>query len=73
MVKNKNIITKICIREEYLLKYYFGSHLIYKWRYYRQSIFNQLNIMVPYVDMSGQSVAILLEIYVMRMLIMGLC
>ena len=59
---------KICIIEVYLLKYYFESHLIYKWRYYRQTIFNQLNIMVPYVDIIGlcHSVAILWEIYVMR-------
>ena len=35
---------------------------------YRQTIFNQLNIMVAYVDIIGlcHSVAILLEIYVMR-------
>ena len=29
---------KICIIEVYLLNYYFESHLIYKWHYYRQSI-----------------------------------
>ena len=41
---------KICIIEVYLMKYYFDSHLIYKWRYYRQMIFNQLNIMVFSLD-----------------------
>ena len=63
-----NIYSKICIIEVYLLKYYFESHLIYKWRYYRQTIFNQLNIMVPYLDIIGlcHSVAILWEIYAMR-------
>ena len=42
---------KICIVEIYLLKCYFESHIIYKWRYYidKQSS-NQLNIMVYYVD-----------------------
>ena len=63
------IVYKICIMEVYLLKYYFEiSHLIYKWRYYRQTVFNQLNIMVSYVDIIGSchSVAILWEIYVMR-------
>ena len=44
---------KICIIEIYLLKYFFESHLIYKIRYYRQTNFNQLNIMVPYVDIIG--------------------
>ena len=59
---------KICIIEICLLKYYFKSHLIYKGCYYSQTIFNQLNIMVPYVDIIGlgHSVAILEEIYVMR-------
>ena len=54
--------------EVYLLKYYFESHHIYKWRHYRQTIFNQLNIMVPYVDIIGlcPSLAILWEIYVIR-------
>ena len=44
------------------------SHLIYKWCYYRQIIFNQSNIMVPYIDTIGlyQSVEILWEVYVMR-------
>ena len=39
----------------------FESHLIYKLRYNRQTIFNQLNIMVPYVNIIGlrNSVAIL--------------
>ena len=52
----------------YLLKYYFKSQLIQKLHYYRQTIFNQLNIMVPYVDIIGlcHSVAILQEIYVMQ-------
>ena len=46
------------------IKVIFESHLIYKWRYHRQAIFNQLNIMVPNVDITGlyHSVAILLEI-----------
>ena len=49
------------IIEVYLLKYYFESHLIYECRYYRQTIFSQLNIMVPYVDIIDlcHSVAIL--------------
>ena len=56
------------IIEVCLLKYYFESHLIYKWRFYRQTIFNQLNIIVPYVDIFGLclSVANLWEIYMMR-------
>ena len=60
--------TKICIIEVYLLKYYFESHLIYKWRYFRQTIFNQLNIMASYVDINGlcHSIPILWWIYVMR-------
>ena len=45
-----DISGKICIIEVYLSKYYFKSHLIYKLRYYRQTISNQLDIMVPYVD-----------------------
>ena len=42
--------------------------LFWKSRYYRQTIFNQSNIMVSYVDIFGlcHSVAILWEIYVMR-------
>ena len=69
---NANIINtqiKICIIEVYLLEYYFESHLIYKWRYYRQTIFSQSNIMVSYVDMIGlcHSVTILRETYVMRL------
>ena len=46
----------------------FWKSLIYEWRYYRQTIFNQLNILVLYVDIIGlcHSVAILWEIYVMR-------
>ena len=60
--KTHNII------EVNFLKYYFESHLIYEWSYYRQTIFNQLNIMVPNVDMIGlcSSVAILWEIHVMQ-------
>ena len=61
-------LIKIFIIEVYLLKYYFESHLIiYKWRYYRQTIFSQLNIMVSYVDIIEifHSVAILWYIYVM--------
>ena len=38
---------------------------IYK-SYYRQTIFNQLNIMVPYIDITGHSVTILWEIFVMQ-------
>ena len=64
IVNNLSTTIKICIIEVYLLKYYFVSYLIYKWRYYRQII---LNIMVPYVDIIGLclSVANLWEIYVM--------
>ena len=61
---------KICIIEVYLLKlkYYFERQIIYQWRYYRLKIFNQLKIMVSYVDVIGicNSVAILREMYVMR-------
>ena len=61
---------KICMIEVYLLKYHFESHLKYnyKWRYYRQTIFNQCHIMVSYVDIIGlcHSVTILWEIYVKR-------
>ena len=35
------------------LKYYFESPLLYKLCYYRQTIFNQLNIIVPYVEIIG--------------------
>ena len=75
-------LIKICIIEVYLLMQYFENHLIYKWRYYRQTILNQLNIMVPYVEIIGlcHSITILGEIYVMwhnfhfkRMQITGLC
>ena len=45
--------SKICIIEVNLLKYYFKRHLIYKWLYYVKTIFNELNIMVSYVDMIG--------------------
>ena len=56
------------IIEVYPLKYYFKSHLIYKWRYYRQTIFNQLNIMLPLLDIIDicHSITILWEIYMMR-------
>ena len=39
---------------------YLKSHLIYKWRCYRQTISNQINIMVSYADIIGlrHSVAI---------------
>ena len=37
----------------------------HRWRYYRQAVFNQLNNMVPYVDLIGHSVASLWEIYVL--------
>ena len=57
MVKDHWLITKICIIEVCILKYYFESHLIYKLCYHRQTIFNQLNIMVPYVDI------IVLQVY----------
>ena len=49
-------ISKICIIEVYILKYYFESHFIYKWRYYRQTILNQLNIMVAYVNIIGYTI-----------------
>ena len=41
-------------------KVLFLSHLIYKWRYHRQTIFNQLDIMESYLDGTGlcHSVAI---------------
>ena len=50
------------------LKCYFISHLIYDWRYYRQTAFIQLDIMVPYVDIIGlcHRVAILWQKYLMR-------
>ena len=44
--KYMNKLIKICIIEVFISKYYFESHLIYRW----QTIFNQFNIMVPYVD-----------------------
>ena len=68
--------SKICITEVYLLKYYFESHLLAASYLndaitYRQAIFNQSNILVPYVDIIGRSVPYivsrnLLGIYVMR-------
>ena len=60
--------TKIYKIELYLLKCYFESHIIYKWRYYRKNIFNQLNIMVLYVNIIGlcHIVPILWKTYVMR-------
>ena len=59
---------KIFVIKVYFLQYYFESHLIYRWRYYRQTIFNQFNIMVSYVDIIGlfHSVTILWEFYVMQ-------
>ena len=36
-----------------IIEVYFESHLIYKLCYYRQTIYNQLNIMVSYVDIIG--------------------
>ena len=52
----------------FIIEVYFESHLMYKWRYYRQIIFNQWNIIVSYVEIIGlcHSVAIFWEIYVMR-------
>ena len=50
-------------------EYYFQSHLIYKWcYYYRQAIFNKLNIIVPYIGIIClcHSVAILWKIYLMQ-------
>ena len=48
------ISIKIFLIQVYLLKYYFESHLIYnKLRYYRQTIFNQLNIILSCVDIIG--------------------
>ena len=57
------VLFKICIIEVHIY-ICFESHLIYKW----QTIFNQLNTMVSYVNIIGlcHSVAILWEIYVMR-------
>ena len=51
----------VCIIEVLSFKAYFESHLIYKWLNFRQTIFNQLNIMVSYVGIIGlcQSVKIL--------------
>ena len=49
-VRRSNKISLISLYEEvYLLKYHFESHLINKWHYYRPIIFNQLNIMKPYI------------------------
>ena len=46
-----NPYTHYCFSSvEYLLKYHFESKLIYKWRYYRQTI---LNVMVSDVDIIG--------------------
>ena len=53
---------KICIIEVYLLKYYFKRYLIYKWGYYRQTIFDQFDIiLVSYGEIIGicHSVAII--------------
>ena len=60
---------KICMfKRSKSFKYYFESHLIYKRRYYRQTILNQINIMVPYVDIISLCfrITILWEIFVMR-------
>ena len=61
-ILQNHVTPKICIIEVHLLKYYFESHLIYKYCYCRQTSFN-IN-----VDMIGlcHSVAILWEIYVMQ-------
>jgi hypothetical protein len=68
LIKTIKLNDKICIIEVYILTYYFESHLIYKWCYYRKTIFNQLKIMVSYVDINGlcHNVPIIWEIYVMR-------
>ena len=54
-----HLTSKVITGHPYLwdstLKHYFESQLIYKWHYYRQTIFNQLNIMVSYVDIIGLS------------------
>ena len=55
----------ICIIEVYLLKNYFEYHFIYKWRYYKQTIFNQLNDNLIAIIGLCHSVAILWKIYVM--------
>ena len=62
------ITIKICIIEVYIIKYYFECHLMYKWRCNRQTIFNQLNNMVPYVYIIGlcHNIVILWEIFVMQ-------
>ena len=59
-----SILHKIYIFiEVYLINYYFESHLIYKLRYYRQTIFNQLNITIPFVDIIGLVYAIVYQFY----------
>ena len=61
---NQVSIFKICILEVYILVYIFkATSCIYKHhhKYHRQTIFNQLNNMVPYIDIIG-----LWEMYVMR-------
>ena len=59
---------QICIIEVYFLKYYFESSYINDAIMYWQTIFNQLNIILSYVEIIGlcHSVEILWEIYVMR-------
>ena len=48
------LFIKLCMyNRSIFLKYSFESQLIYKWRYYRQTIYNQLDIMVSYVDIIG--------------------
>ena len=48
--KTKNICQNMYNNRSISLNHYFESHLIYKLRYYGQTIFNQMNIMVSYVD-----------------------
>ena len=43
-----SIIIEVC-----LLKYYFESHLIYNDAIIQKTIFTQLNIIVPYLDIIG--------------------
>ena len=42
--------TKTYLFQSIILK---ATSYVYKWRYYRQTILNQLNIMVPYVHIIG--------------------
>ena len=54
------------------LKYHLKSHLIHNWHYYRQTIFNQLDIMVSYVDIIGLCHVMWQRFHFKRMLITGL-